>query len=69
MTVIESLSTEDAAFVREIVAVNEGRAALYRVLAHYYFKELTIEEIEKVASRISQGWTVERRLSPKASQT
>lgn len=55
MTVTESLSTEDAAFVREIVAVNEGRAALYRVLAHYYFKELTAEEIEKVASQDFAG--------------
>lgn len=55
MTVTESLSTEDAAFIREIVAVNEGRAALYRVLAHYYFKELTAEEIEKVASQDFAG--------------
>lgn len=37
--------------VEEIMSVNEGRANFYRVLAHYYFKELTDEEIDCLADQ------------------
>lgn len=41
--------------VDEVVSVNEGRAGFYRVLAHYYFKELTDEEIDRLAGQDFAG--------------
>lgn len=38
-----------AGLVAQLVAVNEGRAAFYRMLAQLFFKELTQEQVEHLA--------------------
>lgn len=55
MTEHELDSREASDFVQDIVALNEGRAALYRVLAHYYFKELTDGEIDRLSRQDFAG--------------
>ncbi|MCD8315920.1 MAG: hypothetical protein LUB61_00725, partial [Eggerthellaceae bacterium] len=37
--------------IDQLVALNEGRAAMYGALAHYYFKELTDDEIDFIAAQ------------------
>lgn len=42
-------TAEREQLVGELKAANEGRAAFYRMLAYCYFKELTEEQVERIA--------------------
>lgn len=46
---------DDAMSIADIIDLNAARAAFYRTLASYYFKELTQEQIEFVSSQTFEG--------------
>ena len=47
----EHETDEQQQAVSQVIAVNEGRAGLYRTLAHLFLHELTQEEVESLAAR------------------